>query len=89
MVCDLDEQIGKRVASIRKRKGMDAQAGADACTLSLYNYMESENGARRFSAHELFELTNLLKVSVSSFFNDNDFKESNGNIVQLCIVDKD
>lgn len=64
----LDAQIGDRVKERRRNLGWSRQKLANALTVSHDTILNFEGGTARLSPTSLFELAQILEVSVAFFF---------------------
>ena len=66
----LDVWVGAKVRRLRLQASMSEDDAARACGLELHEYQDSENGIRRFSSRELYELCREFDVSMTNFFDE-------------------
>ena len=66
----VDVHVGKRVKLRRKLLGRSQTVLGDAVGLSFQQVQKYERGANRISASRLFEISQVLDVPVSFFFDD-------------------
>ena len=68
MVHPVDIHVGKKIRQARLVRGMTQSAVAKELGLSFQQLQKYETGYNRVSASKLFELSQLLDVSPSYFF---------------------
>ena len=68
----VDVHVGKRVRMRRKLLGMSQEKVAEALGLTFQQMQKYEKGRNRVSASRLFELSQILDVPVSFFFEEID-----------------
>ncbi len=66
----VDVHVGSRVKLRRKFLGMSQTVLGDAVGISFQQLQKCERGANRIGASRLFELSQVLDVPVSFFFDD-------------------
>lgn len=66
---NLQELIGKRVAELRKEKGISQQKFADDAGLERSHLTNIENGNNNISISTLEKILSTLDISASEFFN--------------------
>jgi len=66
----IDVHVGKRVKIRRKSRGLSQASLAGSLGISFQQVQKYEAGANRIGASRLFQLSNLLDVPVSFFFDD-------------------
>ena len=66
----IDVHVGARIRYQRIYSDMSQSAVADAIGLSFQQFQKYEKGANRVSASKLFQISNILDVPVSFFFDD-------------------
>jgi transcriptional regulator with XRE-family HTH domain len=66
----IDVHVGSRVRLRRTLKGMSQEKLGDAIGLTFQQVQKYERGANRISASRLYELSKVLDVPVSFFFDD-------------------
>ncbi len=64
----VDVHVGKRVKEIRTVRGLTQSNVAEQLGISFQQLQKYETGANRVSASRMFELSKLLGVSPSFFF---------------------
>lgn len=64
----VDIHVGKRVKEIRTVRGLTQSNVAEHLGISFQQLQKYETGANRVSASRMFELSKLLNVSPSFFF---------------------
>jgi len=64
----VDVHVGGRIRARRKQLGMTQTALGDRLGLTFQQVQKYERGANRVGSGRLFELTRILDVSVSYFF---------------------
>ena len=64
----VDIHVGKRVKEIRTIRGLTQSNIADLLGISFQQLQKYETGANRISASRMFELSKLLEISPSFFF---------------------
>jgi transcriptional regulator with XRE-family HTH domain len=72
---NLQELIGKRVAELRKEKGLSQQKFADDAGLERSHLTNIENGNNNISLSSLEKIINTLDISPCDFFNTEEFKK--------------
>ena len=65
---DIDKHIGYKLKLRRVDSGMSQEALGEKVGLSFQQIQKYEKGANRISASRLFELTRILEVDISYFF---------------------
>jgi transcriptional regulator with XRE-family HTH domain len=65
---DIRFELGKRVRTLRKKKGLSQEAFADLCGLDRTYVSGIERGVRNPSLVNLEKLANALGVSLSELF---------------------
>jgi len=70
---NLQELIGKRVAELRKAKGLSQQKFSDDAGLERSNLTNIENGNNNISISTLEKILNTLDISTNDFFNTIEF----------------
>ena len=68
MVHPVDAHVGKRVKEIRTMRGLTQSNVASHLGISFQQLQKYETGSNRVSASRMFELSKLLGVSPSFFF---------------------
>lgn len=63
-----DAEVGRRVRSLRIQRGMSQTALGDSLDLTFQQIQKYENGTNRISAGRLQQVSEILKVPVSTFF---------------------
>ncbi len=66
----VDVHVGSRLRSRRKMLGMSLEKLGAAIELTFQQVLKYERGTDRISASRLYQLGNVLDVSVSYFFDD-------------------
>ena len=66
----MDIWVGAKIRRLRLQASMREEYAARVCGLDLHEYKNSENGVRRFSSQELFELCREFDVPMTNFFDD-------------------
>lgn len=66
----VDVHVGSRVRQRRTLLGMSQETVADALDLTFQQHQKYEKGTNRISASRLFELSQILDVPVSFFYED-------------------
>lgn len=64
----VDIHVGQRIKEIRTVRGLTQSNVAEQLGISFQQLQKYETGANRVSASRMFELSKLLKVSPSFFF---------------------
>jgi transcriptional regulator with XRE-family HTH domain len=64
----IDLVVGENLARIRKRKGVNQTAIAEALGVSFQQVQKYEKGTNRVSASVLFELAQAMSISMDDFF---------------------
>lgn len=64
----VDIHVGKRLKEIRTMRGLTQSNVAHHLGISFQQLQKYETGANRVSASRMFELSRLLKISPSFFF---------------------
>jgi len=70
---NLQELIGKRVAELRKAKGLSQQKFSDDAGLERSHLTNIENGNNNISISTLEKILNTLDISTNDFFNTIEF----------------
>ncbi len=68
----IDLNVGKRLRVRRTLLGMSQEQVAEALELTFQQLQKYEKGANRVSASRLFELSQILDVPISYFFEEMD-----------------
>lgn len=68
MAHPVDIHVGKRIKEIRTIRGLTQSNVADHLGISFQQLQKYETGANRVSASRMFELSKLLKITPSFFF---------------------
>jgi transcriptional regulator with XRE-family HTH domain len=66
----IDVHVGKRVRERRVQLGMSQKNLAEAVGVSFQQIQKNERGTNRIGASRMFELSKVLDVPVSFFFDD-------------------
>jgi transcriptional regulator with XRE-family HTH domain len=66
----IDVHVGKRVRERRVQLGMSQKSLAEAVGVSFQQIQKNERGTNRIGASRMFELSKVLDVPVSFFFDD-------------------
>ena len=66
----IDVHVGKRVRERRVQLGMSQKSLAEAVGVSFQQIQKNERGTNRIGASRMFELSRVLDVPVSFFFDD-------------------
>ena len=66
----IDVHVGKRVRERRVQMGMSQKNLAEAVGVSFQQIQKNERGTNRIGASRMFELSKVLDVPVSFFFDD-------------------
>ena len=69
-VSDVDKQIGNRIRARRKEMGLSQESLADAVGVTFQQIQKYERGVNRVGASRLFDLSRVLDVPISFFFDD-------------------
>lgn len=90
------ENIGKRIAFFRKEKGITQRALADLLHISYQAVSKWESGRSLPTVDMLYEISNLLNVTVDALLNDNEWKsrsiswrDTGLDVVRLHALKKD
>lgn len=76
----VDIHVGKRLKEIRTMRGLTQSNVATQLGISFQQLQKYETGANRVSASRMFELSKLLNVSPSFFFDGLDGENYEGQI---------
>ncbi len=68
MAHPVDIHVGKRIKEIRTIRGLTQSNVADHLGISFQQLQKYETGANRVSASRMFELSKLLNITPSFFF---------------------
>ncbi|MBU3663057.1 MAG: helix-turn-helix transcriptional regulator [Bacteroidetes bacterium] len=71
---NIKQIIGKRVKELRDNLKLSQEALADKAELDRTFINHVENGRRNISIDNIQKIVQALEVSISDFFNTNDFK---------------
>ena len=71
-VTEQDRVVGERIQVLRKAKGLSQAALGSAVGVTFQQIQKYENGSNRVGASRLSEITRVLEVPVSSFFDSDD-----------------
>ena len=66
----IDVHVGKRVRERRVQMGMSQKSLAEAVGVSFQQIQKNERGTNRIGASRMFELSKVLDVPVSFFFDE-------------------
>lgn len=78
---EIDVHVGQRLRVRRSLQGFSQEKLAEAIGLTFQQIQKYERGTNRVSAGRLFELSNILDVPVSYFFEQ--ISEANGSSAPL------
>ena len=70
MVESIDVRVGRRLRNRRKLLGLTQIQMAAVCGVSFQQIQKYESGKSRLSAVHLWQLSQLLEVSVTYFFEE-------------------
>ncbi len=70
----VDRHVGLRIRLRRKELGISQERLAESIGLTFQQVQKYERGANRVGASRLFDLSRVLDVPVSFFFDDMDFR---------------
>ncbi len=73
----VDVHVGHRLRMRRTLLGMSQEQVAEALGLTFQQLQKNERGANRIGSSRLFELSNILDVPVSYFFEEMPAKMNN------------
>ena len=76
----VDKYVGSRVRMRRIMLGMSQEKLGEAIGLTFQQVQKYERGANRIGASRLFELSKVLDVPVSFFFDDMNSETSGGRV---------
>ena len=65
---EMDIEIGKKVQTVRKLKGISQSDLADELDITFQQVQKYERGINRMSASRLYDFSKILKVSIGYFF---------------------
>ena len=65
---EVDQWVGRAVASLRQQRGLSQMALAKALGLSFQQVQKYEGGQNRLSAGRLFEVATVLYCRIEDFF---------------------
>jgi transcriptional regulator with XRE-family HTH domain len=68
MPSKVDAHIGRRIRQVRIRQGVSQSLLAEHLVITYQQVQKYETGANRVSASRLFEISALLGIDVSFFF---------------------
>ena len=68
----IDEHVGNRIKLRRSILGMSQKALADAAGITFQQIQKYENGENRVGASRLYDLSRILNVPITFFFEDID-----------------
>jgi transcriptional regulator with XRE-family HTH domain len=68
----LDLAIGNRIRAIRVSSGLSTIDLAETARMPLTDYTHGEKGNRRFSARELFAISQALRIGMTDLVSDLD-----------------
>jgi transcriptional regulator with XRE-family HTH domain len=69
-VADIDKQFGVRIRTIRVQQGLSQDSLAQAVGVSFQQIQKYEKGINRIGASRLFDLAQVLGVSVQFFYDE-------------------
>lgn len=72
---EIKQKIGKRIKELRDNKGISQKDLAFDSDLDRSYIASVESGNRNISIVNIEKIANALKVSLSEFFKDDNFKE--------------
>ncbi len=85
MVHKVDLHVGQRLKMARKMRRMSLVSVAKELDLSFQQIQKYETGANRISASCLYDLSRVLEVPVSFFFQGFDPRESRSEVLDAQI----
>jgi transcriptional regulator with XRE-family HTH domain len=85
----IDIHVGSRVRLRRTLLGMSQEKLGEAIGLTFQQVQKYERGANRIGASRLFELSRVLDVPVSFFFDDMNIETSGGPVPGLSAAAPD
>jgi transcriptional regulator with XRE-family HTH domain len=85
----IDIHVGSRVRLRRTLLGMSQEKLGEAIGLTFQQVQKYERGANRIGASRLFELSRVLDVPVSFFFDDMNAETSGGPVPGLSAATPD
>ncbi len=71
---NIKQTLGKRVKELRDNLKLSQEALADKAELDRTFINHVENGRRNISIDNIQKIVRALEISISDFFNTNDFK---------------
>ena len=74
----VDVQVGERVRRRRTQLGMSQEKLGKALSLSFQQLQKYEKGTNRISANRLYEISRVLEVPVSYFFDETELEKALG-----------
>ena len=67
---EIDKHVGSRVRTRRTLLGLNQTQLGDACGITFQQLQKYESGTNRIGASRLYQLSQILDVSVSYFYED-------------------
>ena len=64
----IDRIVGANIAKLRRERGISVADLASRCSLTADELTECENGARRATPKQIFELRDVLNVLLDQLF---------------------
>jgi transcriptional regulator with XRE-family HTH domain len=86
-ITDIDIEIGKRMRSLRKARGLSQSALAEPLEITFQQIQKYENGANRVSASTMVGICMVLNVTpmdfLGSYFGDEDGPDTSALLVEV------
>jgi len=73
---DINELVGKRIASLRIQKKLSQQKFANEADIERSYYTHIEKGRKNISLNTLKKITAALDISLKEFFDSKEFSKS-------------
>ncbi len=72
---DINEQVGSRIAYLRKKKDLSQQKFANEADIERSYLTHVEKGRKNISLNTLKKITSALDVSLKDFFDAKEFSK--------------
>lgn len=82
----VDLHVGGMIRAHRKRLGMSQTQLADALGLTFQQVQKYERGSNRVSASKLYEIAQMLGLTISTFFEGLDRSSSAGESISADLI---
>lgn len=65
---DIDLRVGRNLRALRRARGLSPRQLAERLSRTVGQLLAMEVGSRRVAARDMFELAQILKTSIGSFY---------------------